>query len=148
MEEIQVKIKMTSNAQVYNVKITKSDTILKLKEEVEKQTQIPPLSQNLVYKGRILVNEKLVSDYNIENDHTIILVKNILQLKPNLKLSQPQQKILQILLQLQAQQIQIQIILLQMQIQITIQTMQTIMLIHLEEWEWAWEDRCQICLLY
>ena len=74
MEEIQVKIKMTSNAKVYNVKITKSDTILKLKEEVEKQTQIPPLSQNLVYKGRILVNEKLVSDYNIENDHTIILV--------------------------------------------------------------------------
>ena len=75
MEEIQIKIKMTSNAQVYTVKISKSDTILKLKEECEKQTQIPPLSQNLVYKGRILVNEKLVSDYNIENDHTIILVK-------------------------------------------------------------------------
>ena len=75
MEEIQLKIKMTSNAKIYNVKIAKSDTILKLKEEVEKQTQIPPESQNLVYKGRILVNEKLVSDYNIENEHTIILVK-------------------------------------------------------------------------
>jgi ubiquilin len=75
MEEIQVKIKMTSNAQVYTIKIAKSDTILKLKEECEKQTQIPPSSQNLVYKGRILVNEKLVSDYNIDNDHTIILVK-------------------------------------------------------------------------
>ena len=75
MEEIQLKIKMTSNAKIYNVKIAKSDTILKLKEEVEKQAQIPPEGQNLVYKGRILVNEKLISDYNIENDHTIILVK-------------------------------------------------------------------------
>ena len=75
MEEIQIKIKMTSNAQVYTVKIAKNETILKLKEACEKETKIPPLSQNLVYKGRILANEKLISDYNIENDHTIILVK-------------------------------------------------------------------------
>jgi len=75
MEEIQIKIKMTSNAQVYTVKVAKNDTILKLKEECEKETKIPPKSQNLVYKGRILANEKLISDYNIENDHTIILVK-------------------------------------------------------------------------
>ena len=74
-EEIQVKIKMTSNAQVYTVKISKSDTILALKEKCQKETSIPPESQNLVYKGRILSNEKLVSDYKIENDHTIILVK-------------------------------------------------------------------------
>ena len=75
MEEIQIKIKMTSSTQVYTVKVLKSDTILKLKEECEKQTQIPISSQNLVYKGRILLNEKLVNDYNIENDHAIILVK-------------------------------------------------------------------------
>ena len=74
-EEIQVKIKMTSNAQVYTVKILKSDTILTLKEKCQKETEVPPESQNLVYKGRILANEKLVSDYKIENDHTIILVK-------------------------------------------------------------------------
>jgi ubiquilin len=85
MEEIELKIKMTSNAKIYNVKITKSDTILKLKEEVEKETQIPPESQNLVYKGRILVNEKLISDYNIENDHTIILVKKASQTKSEAK---------------------------------------------------------------
>ena len=90
MEEIELKIKMTSNAKIYNVKIAKSDTILKLKEEVEKQTQIPPLSQNLVYKGRILVNEKLVSDYKIENEHTIILVKKhtVSQKEPEAKSNQ------------------------------------------------------------
>ena len=74
-DEIQVKIKMTANAQVYTVKISKSDTIQTLKEKCQKETSIPPESQNLVYKGRILSNEKLVSDYKIENDHTIILVK-------------------------------------------------------------------------
>ena len=74
MEEIQVKIKRISNEEIYNVKIDKSDTILKLKEEIEKQTKIPPLSQDLVYKGRILLNEKFVSYYKIENNHTIFLV--------------------------------------------------------------------------
>ena len=74
-EEIEVKIKMTANAQVYAVKILKSDTIQTLKEKCQKETEVPPESQNLVYKGRILTNEKLVSDYKIENGHTIILVK-------------------------------------------------------------------------
>ena len=74
-DEIQVKIKMTSNAQVYTVKVLKSDTVQTLKEKCQKESSIPPESQNLVYKGRILSNEKLISDYKIENDHTIILVK-------------------------------------------------------------------------
>ena len=75
MDVIQVKIKLTSNAQVYTISVSKSDTIFQLKEKLQGLTQIPPLSQNLVYKGRILANENLISDYNIENDHTIILVK-------------------------------------------------------------------------
>ena len=74
----EIKIKMTSNAQVYTIKVLKSDTIQTLKEKCEKETSIPPQSQNLLYKSHILSNEKLVSDYKIENDHTIILVKNIL----------------------------------------------------------------------
>ena len=74
-DEIQINIKMTSTAQVYKIKVLKSDTIQTLKEKCEKETSIPPESQNMVYKGRILSNEKLVSDYKIENDHTIILVK-------------------------------------------------------------------------
>ena len=74
-DEITIKIKMTSNAQVYTLKVNKSDTIEVLKEKCSKETSVPAQSQNLVYKGRILSNEKLVSDYNIDNDHTIILVK-------------------------------------------------------------------------
>jgi len=88
-DEIQVKIKMTSNAQVYTIKILKSDTIQALKEKCEKETSIPPQSQNLVYKGRILSNEKLVSDYKIENDHTIILVKKHIPSQPNTTETKP-----------------------------------------------------------
>ena len=88
-EEIQVKIKMTSNAQVYSVKVTKSETIQSLKEKVEKETSIPAASQNLVYKGRILSNEKLVSDYKIENDHTIILVKKHTSSQPSTTETKP-----------------------------------------------------------
>lgn len=35
--------------------------------------------QNLIYKGRILSDEKTLNDYNIQNDHTIILVKKVQQ---------------------------------------------------------------------
>ena len=52
-DEIQIKIKMTSNAQVYTIKVLKSDSIQTLKEKCEKETSILPQSQNLVYKGRI-----------------------------------------------------------------------------------------------
>ena len=55
-DEIQIKIKMTSNAQVYTIKVLKSDSIQTLKEKCEKETSILPQSQNLVYKGRILSN--------------------------------------------------------------------------------------------
>ena len=34
----------------------------------------------MVYKGRILADEKLISDYNVANDHTIILVKTIVNI--------------------------------------------------------------------
>ena len=82
-DEIQINIKMTSTAQVYKVKALKSDTIQTLKEKCEKETSIPAQSQNMVYKGRILSNEKLISDYKIENDHTIILVKKHTSSQPS-----------------------------------------------------------------
>ena len=75
MEEIKIKIKMRSNQKVYIIPIYKSNTIFKLKEKCEKETNIPVFQQNLIYKGRKLLNEKLIKDYNLDNEHTIILVK-------------------------------------------------------------------------
>ena len=75
MEQIEVNIKFESNNQIYNIPIRKLDTVLKLKEYCQILSKIPPDQQNLLYKGKILSNEKLINDYNIENNHNIILVK-------------------------------------------------------------------------
>ena len=126
-DEIRIKIKMTSNSHVYTIKVLKSDTIQTLKEKCEKETSIPPQSQNLVYKGCIFSNEKLVSDYKIENDHTIILVKKHTA-------SQPPQKIKQILKTQQLIIIQVHIA----QIIIIITTIKICL--------WDLEDKCLIYL--
>ena len=75
MEEIEVIIKLSPKNQIYYISIRKSDTILKLKEYCQFLSKIPPDQQNLLYKGKILLNEKLISDYNIENNQDILLVK-------------------------------------------------------------------------
>ena len=75
MEEIEVNIKLLKNNKIYYMLIRKSDTILRLKEYCQKISDIPPSEQNLLYKGKILIDEKLISSYNIENNQTIILLK-------------------------------------------------------------------------
>jgi len=75
MDQIEVNIKLSSNNKIYNLPIRKSDTVLKLKEYCKILSNIPEDQQNLLYKGKILLDEKLINFYNIENDHNIILVK-------------------------------------------------------------------------
>ncbi len=76
-DTITLKIKMSTNNTQFEVSISKSSTVKELKNACSDadKSNITPLEQNLVYKGRILADEKLLSDYNIGNDHTIILVK-------------------------------------------------------------------------
>ena len=84
MEHIEVNIKLASNNLIYNLPIRKSETILKLKEFCQIISNIPPDQQNLLYKGKILLDEKLIKDYDIENTHEIILVKKDEQKKVNI----------------------------------------------------------------
>lgn len=74
-DKINVKVKMTSNNSTFDISIDKTGTVLDLKKACTEHTQLKETEQNLVYKGRILVDEKTIADYNIMNDHTIILVK-------------------------------------------------------------------------
>jgi len=75
MEEIEVNIKIKENNRIYNIPIRKSDTILKLKEYCKIISNIPQDQQNLIFKGKILSDEKLINDYNIDNNNDIFLVK-------------------------------------------------------------------------
>ena len=75
MELIEVNIKLASNNHVYNLPIRKSETINKLKEYCQVISNIPQDQQILLYKGKNLSNEKLIKDYDIENNNDIILTK-------------------------------------------------------------------------
>ena len=55
--------------------IGKSDKIEKLKELCQKISDVPQDKQILIYKGKILSNDKLIHDYNINDGDNIILKK-------------------------------------------------------------------------
>lgn len=82
-DTITLKIKMSTNNTLFEVSISKSATVKELKNacSADDKSKISPPEQNLVYKGRILADEKLLNDYNIANDHTIILVKKYSEAK-------------------------------------------------------------------
>ena len=75
MELIEVNIKLASKNHVYNLPIRKSETINKLKEYCQVISNIPQDQQILLFKGKKLSNEKLIKDYDIENNNDIILAK-------------------------------------------------------------------------
>ena len=74
-EEITIKVKKTNTANIYTVKIKKSDKVIDLKKEIAKQSDLPAEGQNLVYKGKILNDDKTIQDYELQTDHTVILVR-------------------------------------------------------------------------
>jgi uncharacterized ubiquitin-like protein YukD len=72
--EITIKIKLTNTNSTFDVKILSNAAVTDLKKACVEQSTLSIEEQNMVYKGRILADEKLISDYNVQNDHTIILV--------------------------------------------------------------------------
>jgi len=61
--------------------VEKTATVLELKAACVEQTKLKETEMNLVFKGRILVDTNPLAEYNIQNDHTIILVKKFSETK-------------------------------------------------------------------
>jgi ubiquilin len=78
-EQINLKVKQTSNNTTFDISISKSASVIELKKACSEHTKLTEKEQNLVYKGRILADDKNLSDYNVQNDHTIILVKKFVE---------------------------------------------------------------------
>ena len=72
---IEVTIKLQTKNLMNYMLIGRSDKVEKLKERCEKLSDIPLDQQNLIYKGQRLLNDKLISYYNIDNGDNIILKK-------------------------------------------------------------------------
>ena len=77
--EIDIVIKTISNS-VYNFKIGTDTTVAELKDLIHTATEVAADRQRLIYRGRVLVNESAVSEYHIENGHTIHMVAKPLNL--------------------------------------------------------------------
>jgi ubiquilin len=74
MSELTLTIKC-SNADKATVVIESTATVLDLKNKINEQLQVPAAQQRLIYKGRVLKDESTLEQYDIQNEHTVHMVK-------------------------------------------------------------------------
>ncbi|SSD59213.1 related to Ubiquitin domain-containing protein DSK2 [Saccharomycodes ludwigii] len=75
MSTITVHIKSGQNK--WDVSIDPNKSILELKQEIAKISDIPSANQRLIYSGRILKNDSTIAEYKIQDGHSIHLVKSM-----------------------------------------------------------------------
>lgn len=73
--EITIKVKQTTNNTFIDLQTSLETTVLALKIKIQELTKINPEQQTLIYKGKILVDDKTISDYSLQDSNTVILVK-------------------------------------------------------------------------
>lgn len=74
MSELTLTIKC-SNADKETVVIDSSATVLDLKQKIAEKLSVPASQQRLIYKGRVLKDESTLENYDIQNEHTVHMVK-------------------------------------------------------------------------
>jgi ubiquilin len=74
MSEITVHIKC-SNSDKAEIKIELSATVLSLKEKIAEVLSVPASQQRLIYKGRVLKDESTLENYDVQDGHTVHMVK-------------------------------------------------------------------------
>lgn len=72
MSEINVNIKC-SNSDKADVQIELSATVLK--EKAGEALYVPASRQRLIYKGRVLKDESTLESYEVQDGHTVHMVK-------------------------------------------------------------------------
>ena len=77
MTDINIKIKTTYSPEINTVTVKSDCKVVDIMKEIEKYSKIPPDSQKLIFKGKILKPEEAIATYKIENDVTLIMVKTV-----------------------------------------------------------------------
>nr|8J0A_A Chain A, Ubiquitin variant R4 [synthetic construct]8J0A_B Chain B, Ubiquitin variant R4 [synthetic construct] len=67
----------TQDGKIIKLEVNDDDTILNVKKKIEEKTGIPPEDQILIYKGKVLEDDKTLADYNIKENDTLYLVKRL-----------------------------------------------------------------------
>lgn len=78
MTEITVNIKC-SNADKATITIDKTATVVEMKEKIGETLSVPASQQRLIYKGRVLKDDLTVEHYDIQDGHTVHMVKGAAQ---------------------------------------------------------------------
>ncbi|KAJ4878320.1 Ubiquitin-like superfamily protein [Raphanus sativus] len=69
--ELNVK---TLESQTYAFKVNKNETVSVFKEKIAGETGVPVAQQRLIFRGRVLKDDHPLSEYHLENGHTLHLV--------------------------------------------------------------------------
>ncbi|KAJ8772663.1 hypothetical protein K2173_027840 [Erythroxylum novogranatense] len=70
---IEINIK-TLESQIYSFQVDKNMPVSVFKEKIADQTGVPVGQQRLIFRGKVLKDEHLLSEYQLENGHTLHLV--------------------------------------------------------------------------
>ncbi|KAF9192339.1 hypothetical protein BGZ51_005732 [Haplosporangium sp. Z 767] len=64
----------TLESQTYSVAVSVSETVRQLKERLATLLEVPTPRQRLIFRGRVLADEKTLTEYSLQDGHTIHLV--------------------------------------------------------------------------
>ncbi|KAF8653883.1 hypothetical protein HU200_062017 [Digitaria exilis] len=72
-ESIEINIK-TLDSQVHKIRVNKNEPVSVLKEKIVEATGVPLDQQRLIFRGRVLRDDQLLSEYHLEDGFTLHLV--------------------------------------------------------------------------
>eukprot|EP00922_Rhytidocystis_sp_ex-Travisia-forbesii_P053335 GHVS01079087.1.p1 GENE.GHVS01079087.1~~GHVS01079087.1.p1 ORF type:complete len:453 (-),score=112.96 GHVS01079087.1:278-1636(-) len=76
-DECDMKLLLkVSGGQQFELKVSREDTVKRVKERAEKECSIPVAQQRLIYRGRILKDDSSIQSHDVADGHTMHLVKS------------------------------------------------------------------------
>ncbi|KAI8601519.1 ubiquitin-related domain-containing protein [Dissophora ornata] len=73
----------TIESQTHSVTTSLNETVLQLKERLAEMLQVPTPRQRLIFRGRVLVDDKQLSEYSLQDGQTIHLVTRPVDAPPS-----------------------------------------------------------------